>query len=164
MEKGLAAVRAAATASTSAAAIEAASRVESAPARVVIEQPGRPEPAGTSNDLIAVARAESKAEGMKEGASAERARVKAIVTAPEARGRDALAHSLAFDTDLVPEAAVNVMKAAPEAKASRLDGMVPSPKVDAVESTGTASTAEAGLAAAVSRMVAKLPGHAAIKH
>jgi len=107
--------------------------------------------------------AAANADGRKAGATAERARIRAIVGAPEAKGREALAQSLAFDTDLVPEQALAVMKSAPEAKASRLDGLVPQPKVEATEAPEKA--AGAGLAAAVDRRIAKtMPGQKALRN
>jgi hypothetical protein len=85
-------------------------------------------------------------------------RIKSIITAPEAKGREQLAHSIAFDTELSHEQAVSMLKAAPEAqKVSRLDGNVPAPKVDAAES-GDQAAASTGLAAAVQKMVAKKTG------
>lgn len=57
-------------------------------------------------------------------------RIKAIVRSDEAKGREALANHLAFETDMPAEAAVATLKAAPkEAEASdlaRLDGRAPS--------------------------------------
>jgi hypothetical protein len=90
-----------------------------------------------------------------DASTATNARIKSIITAPEAKGREGLAHSIAFDTELSHEKAVNMLKASPEAqKVSRLDGNVPVPKIDASESADQTS-ARAGLAAAVQRMIAK---------
>lgn len=50
--------------------------------------------------------------------AAERERVKAITTHPEAEGRAALASHLAMETDLSPEAAAGILKAAPKATAT----------------------------------------------
>lgn len=43
----------------------------------------------------------------------ERARMRAIITAPEAQGRTAQAHHLAFETDLAPAIAIGILAAAP---------------------------------------------------
>jgi hypothetical protein len=53
------------------------------------------------------------------GVSAERARIRAIVDAPEAKGREALAQSLAFDTELAPEAALKARTAGLSAAVNR---------------------------------------------
>lgn len=98
-----------------------------------------------------------------EAAAAANTRTKAIITAPEAKGREALAHSIAFDTELGHDQAINMLKAAPEAqKVSRLDGNVPAPKIDTVDTTSDASTASAGLAAATQRLIAKTFGKDAV--
>jgi ClpP class serine protease len=55
--------------------------------------------------------------------TAERERVKAITTHPEAEGRASLASHLAMETDLSPEAAAGILKAAPKEQAT-----VPEPK------------------------------------
>jgi hypothetical protein len=154
---GLAAVRAAATGSVSPAATAAALAAAAAAA----SSPAKPE-APDNSAAVAAARAEGVTEGTKAGAATERARIKAIVGAPEAKGREALAQSLAFDTDLSPEAAVQVMKAAPEAKGSRLDGIVPQPKVDTSEA-GKQPSAAASWDALVSEQNKSLGGRAA-KH
>jgi hypothetical protein len=128
-DRGLAAVAAAALSSSSTAALD-----------VAAQQPLRPAAqaavAETDNvAALAVSRNDGKAEGLKEGAAGERTRIKAIMTADKAKGREGLAASLAFNTDLSAEAAIAVLGDAPAAsKASRLDGHVPTPKVDAEES------------------------------
>jgi signal peptide peptidase SppA len=71
------------------------------------------------------ARAEGRTEGekagreagMTEGATAERARVKAILGSEEAKGREDLASHYAFDTDDAPEKAIAAMAKAPKADA-----------------------------------------------
>ncbi len=45
------------------------------------------------------------AHARSEGAKAERARIAAILSLPEAKGQEAAAHALAFDSDAAPEAA-----------------------------------------------------------
>lgn len=90
-------------------------------------------PAGTvtleSFDLNAV-RAEAR--------TAERDRIKAIVGHAEAEGRTALAHQLAFGTDLAPDAAASLLTTAPKAENARtLTGAtVPQPRI-APEAGGT---------------------------
>jgi hypothetical protein len=117
---------------------------------------------GLSQEEHAAALLEAKAEGKKEGnvaaATGERARIAAIVNAPEAKGRESLANHLAFSTELAPAAAIEMLKAAPVAapeKTSRLDGKVPAPKVDAVES-GAQRDRAAGLSAAVAHQLEKI--------
>jgi hypothetical protein len=117
---------------------------------------------GFSPEEHAAALLEAKTEGKKEGtvaaATGERARIAAIVNAPEAKGREGLANHLAFSTELAPAAAIEMLKAAPVAapeKTSRLDGKVPTPKVDAVES-GAQRDRAAGLSAAVVHQLEKI--------
>lgn len=56
---------------------------------------------------VATLQATAKAEATKD----ERARVKAIIEHPESQGREALAKTLAFDTDMTPEAAGKILSA-----------------------------------------------------
>lgn len=63
------------------------------------------EPAKPAVDTVAVEAAAKKH---------ERERIQAIMTAPEAEGREELARTLATDTDLTPEAAKKVLAAAPK--------------------------------------------------
>jgi signal peptide peptidase SppA len=65
------------------------------------------------------ARNEGKTEGQKAGASAERERVKAIMTSEEAKGRDELANHLAFDTSMSAEEAVKLLAKSPKAEAPK---------------------------------------------
>jgi capsid assembly protease len=60
---------------------------------------------------VEVLTAAAKADGQKN----ERARVKAIMESPEAEGREKLASTLAFDTQMNPAEAEVVLKAAPKA-------------------------------------------------
>lgn len=108
---------------------------------------------------VTAARAEGEAAGRTAGATAERTRISAIVAAPEAKGREALAQTLAFKTDMTAEQAIEVMKGTPENKTSRLDGAVPVVKVDANDAKNTPA---AGLAAAVTGLVTKRFGAAAV--
>jgi hypothetical protein len=66
-----------------------------------------------------------------EARTAERDRIKAIVGHAEAEGRTALAHELAFGTDLAPDAAASLLTTAPKAENARtLTGAtVPQPNV-----------------------------------
>jgi hypothetical protein len=162
-ESGLAAVHAAAMNGTSAAAIAANVGGE----RVAAADAPAP-PAGTAPKMVGMTQSEyetnlsaANASGRTDGAKAASARIKSIIAAPEAKGREQLAHSIAFDTELSHEQAVSMLKAAPEAqKVSRLDGHVPAPRVDAAES-GDQTSASTGLAAAVQKMVAKKTGTSA---
>src|SRR6266536_1236970 len=92
---GLAAVHAAAMGSTSLAAVAAATA-----------------PVARADHEAAIAkarddgRAEGIAEGRKAGAAGERERVKAILGSEHAKGREALAQHLAFDTEMPAEAAI----------------------------------------------------------
>ncbi len=66
-----------------------------------------------------------------EARAAERDRIKAIVGHAEAEGRTALAHQLAFGTDLAADAAASLLTTAPKAESARtLTGAtVPQPNV-----------------------------------
>ena len=68
---------------------------------------------------------EARAEGVKAGASAERARIQAIVSHAEAEGRDTTAKHLAFATDMGADAAVALLGTFPKAAAASqfADGM-----------------------------------------
>ena len=59
-------------------------------------------------------------EGKKAGATAERARIKAIVGSPEAKGREGLAAHYAYDTEQTAEAAEAALKVSAKAGASSL--------------------------------------------
>lgn len=63
---------------------------------------------------VAAARDEGKAEGLKAGATAERERVKTIVTHADAAGRTDLATHLAFETDMSAEAATALLGKSPK--------------------------------------------------
>lgn len=58
------------------------------------------------------------AEGMKAGAAEMQTRCKAILASEDARGREELAHHLAFDTDMTAEAATAVLGKSPKATAA----------------------------------------------
>lgn len=51
------------------------------------------------------------AAGLKDGATAERTRLKSILGAPEAKGREGLATHFAYDTEFTAETAVSALKA-----------------------------------------------------
>ena len=95
---------------------------------------------------MAAGQSNVKAEADKaraEGATAERDRVKAILTAPEAKGREASALNLALKGGMEPEAAVDFLKTVPEASVappSRM-GYVPRPPVQP-DSAGAEAKAE----------------------
>lgn len=48
-------------------------------------------------------------------ASTERDRLSAILTGPDAKGREELARHLAFETDMEPESAIAILRSAPKA-------------------------------------------------
>lgn len=58
---------------------------------------------------------EARAEGVKAGAVAERARIQGILAHAESDGRTATAQHLAFATDMTPEAAVSLLGTMPKA-------------------------------------------------
>jgi hypothetical protein len=111
------------------------------------------------NSAITAALAEGEAAGvLKAGTDAAKltadaitganARAKAILGHAEAKGRETMAHHLAFETDMSAEAAGAMLKAAPKgASASRLDGNVPDPKLSADENSGQQDSAAATSAA-----------------
>lgn len=74
---------------------------------------------------VAAARTEGQAAGEKAGATAERARIQAILNLPEAKGREASAMHLAFTTDLSADTAKGVL--------SGLVASKPEPEGDADE-------------------------------
>ncbi len=154
-EGGLAAVRAAATSSVSAAAITAGAAKPPGAGAAAAEAPATEVPAAA--DAKPAASAADPATDFS--AQSERARISAIINAPEAKGRENLAQHLAFNTDLAPAAAIDMLKAAPVATApertSRLDGKVPAPKVDAIEGENADRDRSAGLHAAVVRQLGK---------
>lgn len=94
--------------------------------------------AKTDHDAAVVSATHSaKAEGLKEGATAERARCKAILGAKDSKGREEMAQHLAFETDMAADAAIALLGKSPakadapakSASAPRLS--VPQPSVDA---------------------------------
>ncbi len=76
-----------------------------------------PEQEKAVQERISTASAAAKAEGMKEGAAAERTRISGILGHAEAEGRGDLATHLAMSTDMTPEAAAGVLAASPKAAA-----------------------------------------------
>lgn len=163
-DRGLAAIHAAALSGASGVAIDRGT--QPAPKAAAVAAEPAAEAAATTVTMSEAdaktfetnAHAQGKVEGAKEGAAAERTRIKAIVTSEKAKGREQLAQSLAFNTNLSAEEAVTVLGAAPQtAKGSRLDGLVPQPKVDAQEAADGQGgvPAKAGLAAAVQKRIEK---------
>lgn len=55
------------------------------------------------------ARAEGRADGVKEGVKAERTRIQSIVSSDEAKGREASARHIAFNTDMSVDDAKGVL-------------------------------------------------------
>lgn len=74
---------------------------------------------------VAAARAEGEASGRKAGRTEAHARVKAILGAEEAKGREALASHFAFETEMAAEAAVAALKVSPAAAAPPKAGTPP---------------------------------------
>jgi hypothetical protein len=102
----------------------------------------------------------ARAEGRAEGAEIERVRCATILGSEEAKGREPTAAHLAFKTAMAPTEAIALLATTPKAEApkggSRLDALVTDPKVGAAPPPqSSAETAEAGLAAAVDRLIAK---------
>jgi len=54
--------------------------------------------------------------------TAERARIRAIISAPEAEGRIDQAQHLAFETDMAPDTAIAILATAPKAPKADLPG------------------------------------------
>lgn len=62
-----------------------------------------------------------RAEGRADGVKSERDRVKAILSSPEAAGREELAQAMAFEGDLAPEAATALLAKSPKAAPAKRD-------------------------------------------
>ena len=73
----------------------------------------RTQHAAVAQELVAEASNSAKGEAVK----SERARVQAILGHAESAGREELAKTLAFTTDMAPEAAAAILAAAPKAEA-----------------------------------------------
>ncbi len=116
--------------------------------------------AAAALELASQTAANARSEGEKTGAQAAQARIKAILTAPDATGRSELANHLAFNTAMSVEGAIATLKATPAQAAakqgSRLDTLMGehAPKVDAVDSGKDGHVA--ALAGAVTRQLAQL--------
>lgn len=96
---------------------------QGAPAASVTEPEVTTASVSTNHPEVAKAlRAEGEAEGNKSGASAERARVKSILTNEAAADRVELAQHLAFDSDMPADAVVALLAKSPKAaKPAALD-------------------------------------------
>lgn len=80
-------------------------------------------PVETSEDIttrVAQARTAGEVEGLKQGSASERTRIRSIITADAAKGREELAHYFAFDTELAAEFVLVALAKSPAAK-SNLD-------------------------------------------
>ena len=95
-----------------------------------------------------------------EARTAERDRIKAIVTHPEAEGRAAMAQHLAFSTDLAADTAGGLLATAPKAEAApvrTLTGVtVPQPNIAPQGGGSEQGDAKASLSAAVQAEVKAL--------
>jgi len=67
---------------------------------------------------VSQASASAKAEGVKEGAAAERTRIAAILDDEKAKGRESLARHFAFKTDMPADQALAALEATPAASAT----------------------------------------------
>lgn len=70
--------------------------------------------AGITEAQMGAAVDAARVEGQTQGAAEATARIKSILTSDEAQGREATAMSLAFDTDLSPDAAIKVLGTTPQ--------------------------------------------------
>ncbi|MCP4564055.1 MAG: hypothetical protein GY873_30155 [Bosea sp.] len=88
-----------------------------------------------------------------EARTAERDRIKAIVTHPEAEGRAAMAQHLAFSTDLAADTAGGLLATAPKAEAAPVRTLtgatVPQPNIAPQGGGSEPGDAKASLSAAV---------------
>jgi hypothetical protein len=102
------------------------------------------ENAGITKADLDRAVAAAHADGVKLGASQERARIGAILAHSEAEGRDAQARTLAIETDLSAEQAGKVLASSPriEAKPIDLAAIVAETGVNAVGAQPGQKTAE----------------------
>lgn len=89
------------------------------------------------------------------GAKAERERVAAILNADEAKGRDALARSLALDTDMGAEQARTVLGKAPKESGGLAAAMAGVENPDVGPDGGGASADDATVESVASRIVGK---------
>ena len=113
---------------------------------------------------LASATTAATADGVKQGSNAAHSRIKAILGSEQAKGRDGLTSHLAFDTEMTVEQALAVLDKSPKAEApktgSRLDAIVPQPKVEASDKSKLAPADV--LAAAMDRQIARqFPGYKA---
>jgi hypothetical protein len=80
--------------------------------------------AGRLLEKIDGKKADDEKKALQEAATAERGRLAAILTAPEAKGREALSTHFAFATDMTAEAAIAALSASPVAAApAAVDGL-----------------------------------------
>lgn len=77
--------------------------------------------ATTAADITAAETAKALASATDQAKADAKARIKAITGSEEAKGREALAHHFAFDTDLTPEACIAALAVAPKADAKADD-------------------------------------------
>ncbi len=95
--------------------------------------------AGIAKEAHEAAIAQARADGMKAGAEAERARIGAIVGSEQAKGREALANHLAFKTETGADAALAMLEASPASAAAH-----PSPFAAALASQRQANLGPGG--------------------
>lgn len=88
------------------------------------------------------------------------ARIEAIMTSPHAKGREALAEHLAFETREEAGSAIALLKAAPEGRGARASWAQAIAKVNARNTGATnvkASDSTGGWAKAIARANARVP-------
>lgn len=100
------------------------------------------------NNAITAAMAEGEKAGLQkagndatkigaDAVTASNVRAKTILGHAEAKGREKMAHRLAFESDMAADTAIEFLKDAPKGQSlSRLDGSVPDPKLAADENGG----------------------------
>lgn len=99
--------------------IDAAESPTTAVASFVAELGKADEPTTTDDSQEEVTMAEISSEDRAAVANEAKARIKGIMTHEEAKGREALAEHLAYDTDNTVEQAAAILKAAPKAEAKK---------------------------------------------
>jgi hypothetical protein len=96
--------------------LAAAGEADTATLMPARETSGQGEPREDISAQLAQARSAGETEGIKQGSARERARIKAIITSDEAKGREELAHYFAFDTDLAADTVLLALAKSPAAK------------------------------------------------
>ena len=77
---------------------------------------GHAQPRDDMTAQLTQARTAGEAEGVKQGSTSERARINAIITSDQAKGREELAGYFAFDTELAADTVLLALSKSPAAK------------------------------------------------